>query len=180
MISWEVKFEISCANSLLMNYFIASSGGLSKVIQINRTEPALEMVLTSKAHRKQQDIRTSHRESNPSLQKPDSRNRQAQYPGLQKRFLKGGTLRSNHSLSAEHSADATCIIYQHSIDIYQTTSINQVLTDKLVEETSSCLPLLERQWDGLLDHWSRISGGRCKPAGTGEEQWGLVRSSQVG
>lgn len=58
-------------------------------------------------------------------------------------------MRSNHSLSAERSADATSVLYQHSIDIYQTASINQVLTDKLagssltVKETSASL------WEGV-------------------------------
>lgn len=179
MISWGVKFEMICANGLLMNYLIASPQhsyeapiiSLWGVSRSQQGHPGKQnrtgFVSVEEGSQKQQGTRMAHRESSPSLQESVRENRQAEYSVSQKHFLKGGTWRSNCSLPAEHRADATGIIFQHSIDIYQTAFLNQALADKLGKETRSLLPLSKRQWAWLWLQCWRTSVG-------------LVRSSQVG
>lgn len=121
-----------------------------------------------------------HKESSPSLQESVRENRQAEYSVSQKHFLKGGPWRANRSLPAEHSADATGIIFQHSIDIYQAASLNQALADKQVKETRSHLPLSKRQWAWLWVQCWRTSGGLVRTSGgAGEKLSGGVEIQLV-
>lgn len=95
-------------------------------------------------------------------------NRQAEAYGFLKPLPKGGTLRSNHSLSAERSADATSAVYPHSIDIHQPASINQVFTDKPAVNSLTVRGQGQSgRWDWL---WLLIVG----------EQWGLLKPVWAG